>query len=148
MIDNRESVDPYDLNRFVEAQEVNYSDALSELRAGHKRSHWMWYVFPQIAGLGHSAMSARYSIRSEDEARAYLAHPVLGPRLVECAEAILGVGNRSALDILGSPDDLKLKSSATLFAHISLEGSVFHRILDTFYSSETDLRTLQLLGRI
>jgi len=141
-------VDPYDLNRFVEAQEVNYADALSELRAGHKRSHWMWYVFPQIAGLGHSAMSARYSIRSEDEARAYLSHPVLGPRLLECAEAILGVVNRSALEILGSPDDLKLKSSATLFAHISAEGSVFHRILDTFYSSEPDLRTLQLLGRI
>jgi len=141
-------VDPYDLNRFVEAQEVNYSDALSELRAGHKRSHWMWYVFPQIAGLGHSAMSARYSIRSEDEARAYLVHPVLGPRLVECAEAILGVENSSALEILGSPDDLKLKSSATLFAYISAEGSVFHRILDTFYSSEPDLRTLQLLGRL
>ena len=141
-------MDPYDLNRFVEAQEVNYSDALSELRAGHKRSHWMWYVFPQIAGLGHSAMSARYSIRSEDEARAYLAHPVLGPRLVECAEAILGVKNLSALEIMGSPDDLKLKSSATLFAHISAEGSVFHRILDTFYSSEPDLTTLQLLGRL
>jgi uncharacterized protein (DUF1810 family) len=141
-------VDPYDLNRFVEAQEMNYSDALSELRAGHKCSHWMWYVFPQIAGLGHSAMSARYSIRSQDEARAYLAHPVLGPRLIECAEAILSVRNRSALEILGSPDDLKLRSSATLFAHISLEGSVFHRILDTFYGSEPDPGTLHLLGML
>jgi uncharacterized protein (DUF1810 family) len=145
MIDNRSSMDPYDLNRFVEIQAVNYSDALAELRAGQKRSHWMWYVFPQMAGLGHSAMSARYSIRSEDEARAYLAHPILGPRLIECAEAVLAIENRSAREIMGSPDDLKLKSCATLFSQISPEGSVFHRILDKYYSSERDRRTLQLL---
>ena len=137
--------DPYDLNRFIEAQEVNYDDALSELRAGRKRTHWMWYVFPQIAGLGNSAMSYRYGIRSEDEARAYLAHPVLGPRLTECAEAVLAIDNRSAHDIFGSPDDLKLKSSATLFAHVSPPGSVFERILDRYYSSERDPRTLALL---
>lgn len=137
--------DPYDLNRFIEAQEVNYDDAISELRAGRKRTHWMWYVFPQIAGLGNSAMSYRYGIRSEDEARAYLAHPVLGPRLVECAEAVLAIDNRSAHDIFGSPDDLKLKSSATLFAHVSPPGSVFERILDRYYSSERDPRTLALL---
>ena len=105
----------------------------------------MWYVFPQIAGLGNSAMSYRYGIRSEDEARAYLAHPVLGPRLTECAEAVLAIDNRSAHDIFGSPDDLKLKSSATLFAHVSPPGSVFERILDRYYSSERDPRTLALL---
>jgi uncharacterized protein (DUF1810 family) len=147
MIDNRSPVDPYDLNRFVEAQAVNYPDALAELRAGQKRSHWMWYVFPQIAGLGHSPMTERYSIRSEAEARAYLAHPVLGQRLTECSEAVLAVENRSAHEIMGSPDDLKLRSCATLFAQISLEGSVFHRILDKYYSSEADRRTVQLLIR-
>ena len=137
--------DPYDLNRFIEAQEVNYDDAISELRAGRKRTHWMWYVFPQIAGLGNSAMSYRYGIRSEDEARAYLAHPVLGPRLTECAEAVLAIDNRSAHDIFGSPDDLKLKSSATLFAHVSPPGSIFEQILDRYYSSERDPRTLALI---
>lgn len=143
MSDNRD--DPYDLNRFIEAQEVNYADALSELRAGRKSSHWMWYVFPQLAGLGHSAMSYRYGIRSEDEARAYLAHPILGPRMSECAEAVLAIENRSARDIFGSPDDLKLKSCATLFAHVSPPGSVFERILDKYYSSERDPRTLGLI---
>jgi uncharacterized protein (DUF1810 family) len=137
--------DPYDLNRFIEAQETNYDDALSELRAGRKRSHWMWYVFPQLSGLGNSAMSYRYGIRSEDEARAYLEHPVLGPRLIECGEAVLAVENRSAHDILGSPDDLKLRSCATLFAHVSPPGSVFERILDKYYSSERDPRTLGLI---
>lgn len=143
MSDNRD--DPYDLNRFIEAQEVNYADALSELRAGRKSSHWMWYVFPQLAGLGHSAMSYRYGIRSEDEARAYLAHPILGPRMSECAEAVLAIENRSARDIFGSPDDLKLKSCATLFAHVSPPGSVFERILDKYYSSERDANTLALI---
>ena len=143
MSDNRD--DPYDLNRFIEAQEVNYADALSELRAGRKSSHWMWYVFPQLAGLGHSAMSYRYGIRSEDEARAYLAHPILGPRMSECAEAVLAIENRSARDIFGSPDDLKLKSCATLFAHVSPPGSVFERILDRYYSSERDAKTLALI---
>lgn len=145
MIDDGSSVDPYDLNRFVEAQEVNYPGALAELRAGQKRSHWIWYVFPQMAGLGHSAMSERYAIRSEDEARAYLAHPVLGVRLIECAKAILAIDGRSAREIMGSPDDLKLRSSATLFAQISSEDSVFHQILDKYYSSEPDRITLQLL---
>ena len=137
--------DPYDLNRFIEAQNTNYEAAISELRAGRKRSHWMWYVFPQIVGLGNSAMSYRYGITSEDEARAYLAHPVLGPRLIECAEVVLAIENRSAHEILGSPDDLKLKSSATLFAHVSPPGSVFERILDKYYSSERDSRTLALV---
>ena len=137
--------DPHDLSRFIEAQEVNYDDALSELRAGRKQTHWMWYVFPQLAGLGNSAMSYRYAIRSQDEARAYLAHPVLGPRLTECAEAVLAIENRSARDIFGSPDDLKLRSCATLFAQVSPPGSVFERILDKYYSSERDPRTLALI---
>lgn len=137
--------DPYDLNRFLEAQATNYADALAELRAGRKRSHWMWYVFPQIAGLGNSAMTARYSIRSEDEARAYLAHPILGPRVVECAEAVLAIKNRSARDIMGSPDDLKLRSSATLFAEVSEPGSVFERVVKQYYSSDPDPKTLEIL---
>ncbi len=140
-------MDSFDLNRFVQAQKENYSDALAELHSGQKRSHWMWYVFPQIAGLGHSPMSERYAIRNEDEAGAYLSHPVLGPRLIECAEAVLAIENRSAREIMGSPDDLKLKSCATLFAHISREGSVFHRLLHKYYSSEPDKRTLQKLGK-
>jgi uncharacterized protein (DUF1810 family) len=143
---HRRNSDPYDLNRFVEAQEAHYSVALSELRSGRKSTHWIWYIFPQIAGLGHSAMSERYAIRSEVEARAYLTHPVLGPRIIECAEAVLGVENRSAIDIMGLPDDLKLKSCATLFAHVSPDESVFHKILDKYYSSEPDRSTLQRLN--
>ena len=143
MSDGRD--DPYDLNRFIEAQNTNYEDAVSELREGRKRSHWMWYVFPQITGLGNSAMSYRYGITSADEARAYLAHPVLGTRLIECAEAVLTIQNRSANEIFGSPDDLKLKSSATLFAQVSPPGSVFEQILDKYYSSERDSRTLTLI---
>jgi uncharacterized protein (DUF1810 family) len=137
--------DPYDLNRFANAQESSYAAALSELRAGRKRTHWMWFVFPQIAGLGHSSMSEHYAIRSEGEARAYLAHPLLGARLIECAEAVLSVEGKSATEIMGSPDDMKLKSCATLFAYVSPAGSVFQTILDQYYSSEADPLTLRLL---
>src|SRR5438045_3081257 len=108
--------DPHDLNRFVHAQEGDYARALAEVRGGRKRSHWMWYVFPQIEGLGSSATAARYSIKSVGEAKSYLAHPVLGPRLVEIAEAALSVEGRSAYEVFGTPDDMKLKSCATLFA--------------------------------
>lgn len=138
--------DPHDLARFLAAQEEDYLTALAELRAGRKESHWMWYVFPQFAGLGFSPTSIRYAIKSRDEARAYLAHPVLGRRLVECAEAVLAHPGRSAHDILGSPDDLKMRSSATLFAAVSPPGSVFHRLLDTFFDRQPDGRTLQLLA--
>lgn len=144
---DRGVTDPYDLNRFVEAQAVNYASALAELHAGRKRSHWMWYVFPQMKGLGSSAMSVRYGIRSEEEASAYLQHPVLGARLIECAEAVLAIDNRSASEIFGSPDDMKLRSCATLFAHVSPPGSAFERILDQYYSSERDPNTLNLLAR-
>ena len=140
------TADPHDLERFVQAQERVFDAALDEIRAGCKRSHWMWYVFPQIAGLGFSPTSVRYSIHSRDEAEAYLRHPVLGPRLLECAEALLRLEGHSAREILGSPDDLKLRSCATLFAAVSPAGSVFGRLLDRFFGGVPDERTLQLLG--
>jgi len=138
--------DPYDLNRFVRAQEDSYEQALLELERGRKRSHWMWYIFPQLDGLGSSSISRLYSIKSEDEARAYLEHPVLGRRLAACAEAILAVNGKSATEILGSPDDVKLKSCATLFAHVSEPGSLFERILEKFYAGGRDAATVRLLG--
>ncbi len=111
--------DPYDLNRFVTAQQDDYEQALVEIKAGRKHSHWMWYIFPQIDGLAFSEMSRHYSIKSAEEARAYLGHPVLGPRLLACAEAAVANEGRTATEIFGSPDDLKLRSSATLFASVS-----------------------------
>ena len=138
--------DPHDLNRFVRAQETVYERALSELRSGRKRTHWMWYIFPQIDGLAFSSTSEFYAIKSLAEATAYLDHPILGPRLLECAEAVLGVAGRSAREILGSPDDLKLRSCATLFACVSAPGSVFDRLLEKYYRGERDGKTLQLLG--
>lgn len=137
--------DPFDLARFVRAQAPVYDQALAELRAGSKRSHWMWFVFPQVAGLGTSAMAQEFAIGNLDEARAYLAHPTLGPRLTECAAALIAVEGRSARAILGSPDDMKLRSSATLFAAVSGAGSVFHRILERYYDGRADERTLALL---
>jgi uncharacterized protein (DUF1810 family) len=138
--------DPHDLRRFVEVQERIYAQALAEIRDGRKRSHWMWFVFPQVEGLGSSPTSRRYAIRSLAEAEAYLRHPVLGPRLVECAEAVLGVEGRSASEIFGSPDDMKLRSCATLFARASPAGSVFERLLARYYAGARDARTLELLG--
>jgi len=137
--------DPHDLERFVQAQAGSWEAALGELRRGRKESHWMWHVFPQLAGLGQSDRSRRYAIRDRSEAEAYLAHPVLGPRLVACAGALLAVPGRTAHDILGSPDDLKLRSCATLFAAISPPGTVFHRLLDRFFEGRPDPRTLALL---
>jgi len=140
--------DPYDLARFVEAQgDGVYEAARSEIEAGRKRSHWMWFVFPQIDGLGSSATSRRFSIKSADEARAYLAHPLLGPRLLECAHAALRARAASATDIFGSPDDMKLRSSATLFASVSEPGCVFEQILARFFGGQPDARTLELLKR-
>jgi uncharacterized protein (DUF1810 family) len=135
-----------DLTRFVLAQEADYETALSEIRSGRKRSHWMWYIFPQYEGLGSSAMSRRYAIRSRAEAEAYLMHPVLGPRLLECAEAVVSVEGRSAFEIFGHPDDMKLRSCATLFATVSPPGSVFERMLDKYFRGERDAETLRLLG--
>ena len=136
----------HDLNCFVEAQRDIYAQALAELRAGRKRSHWMWFVFPQIAGLGSSAMACRYALSDLDEARAYLNHPLLGARLRHCAEALLAIEGRSAREILGSPDDLKLCSSATLFAQVSPLGSVFHRLLERYCRGQPDRLTLERLS--
>lgn len=139
------AADPHDLNRFVLAQAGDYDQALAEIRAGRKRSHWMWYIFPQIDGLGVSPMSREYAIQSLAEARAYLDHPVLGPRLIEIAEAALAVDGRSARDIFGSPDDMKLRSCATLFAAVTPPDSVFARLLGKFFEGEPEAKTTGLL---
>ncbi len=144
--DSRGANDPYDLARFVRAQKSDYERALSEIRSGRKRTHWMWYIFPQIDGLAFSATSQYYSIKSIAEAKAYLEHPILGPRLRECAEAAVQVEDRSATEIFGSPDDLKLRSCATLFACVSPGDSVFDRLLQKYYRGERDGKTLRLLG--
>jgi uncharacterized protein (DUF1810 family) len=138
--------DRYDLNRFVQAQEGVYERALAEVKNGRKRSHWMWYIFPQFQGLGFSAMSQRYAIESVAEAKAYLNHPILGSRLIECIEAALSVEGRSAYEIFGSPDDMKLKSCATLFAYVSPEESVFEQLLNKFFNGDRDHKTLELLA--
>jgi len=138
--------DPHDLNRFLLAQARDYGTAMAELRAGAKRSHWMWYVFPQVDGLGYSSVSKQYAIRSADEARAYLAHPVLGKRIVDCCRAVLMVKERTARQIFGTPDDLKLRSSMTLFAQVSEPGSAFHIVLDRYFDGVPDPRTLELLA--
>jgi len=139
--------DPHNLSRFVQAQASDYERALAEIRGGRKRSHWIWYIFPQIDGLGSSSMSKLYAIKSLAEAEAYLAHPVLGHRLVECSEAALDIGGKTANQIFGSPDDMKLKSCATLFACVSSEGSVFDRLLAKYFQARRDEKTLRLLGR-
>lgn len=123
----RDQADPFDLARFTSAQDAVYDRALAEIRNGDKRSHWMWFIFPQIDGLGFSSTTKRYAIKSAGEARQYLAHAVLGPRLLECAEAVLAVEGRSASEIFGSPDDLKLKSCVTLFESVAGQDSVFGR---------------------
>jgi uncharacterized protein (DUF1810 family) len=137
--------DPHELSRFVDAQAGDYDQALAEIKAGRKRSHWIWYIFPQIEGLGFSPMSRRYSIKSLSEARAYLEHPLLGPRLVACAESAMAVEGRSAYAIFGSPDDMKLRSCATLFATVSPPDSVFARLLDRYFDGERDGKTLHIL---
>ena len=139
--------DPFDLRRFVEAQEEDFSTALAEIRAGRKRSHWMWYIFPQIEGLGFSSMSQKYAIKSLDEAKAYLRHEVLGPRLVRCFVSLLELDGKSAHDIFGSPDDVKLRSCATLFAHASPANSVFQQVLNKYFGGDADAATLRLLSR-
>ncbi|WP_431322851.1 DUF1810 domain-containing protein [Rhizobium sp. YTU87027] len=136
----------YNLERFVDAQNGTYEKALSELRAGHKRSHWMWFIFPQIAGLGSSFMAEKYAIRSAEEAAAYLADPVLGSRLLRCVDAVLAIKGKSAHEVFGSPDDVKLRSSMTLFAAISEHGSPFHAVIERLYQGQVDDRTVQLLN--
>ena len=138
--------DPYDLKRFMQAQSPVYADVLAELHRGRKSSHWMWFVFPQIAGLGGSPMAIRYAIASLAEARAYLDHPVLGTRLRECCEILLGLDGRTADEIFGYPDVLKLRSSLTLFARASRQGdSVFDTLLAKYYDGKPDPQTLALI---
>jgi len=137
--------DPYDLQRFVEAQDPVIETVKDELRSGRKRTHWMWFVFPQIAGLGSSEMSRRYAISSRDEAEAYLDHSTLGPRLRECTGIVNAVDGRSANDIFGSPDDKKFRSSMTLFDAVADDPAPFRMALDRYYDGDPDRRTLELL---
>jgi uncharacterized protein (DUF1810 family) len=139
--------DPFDLERFVRAQDPVYGDIQEELTGGRKQSHWMWFVFPQIAGLGFSAMSQRYAIASRAEASAYLAHPILGPRLIECTRLVLAVEGRSINAILGAPDDAKFRSSMTLFGAVSDE-PVFDEALARYFLGERDQATLDILAAL
>lgn len=138
------SDDPFDLSRFVDAQEGVFRQALSELKAGRKQGHWMWFVFPQIAGLGRSPMAERFAISGRDEARAYLDHAILGARLRECTEAVLAPSGRSAHAIFGSPDDMKFRSSMTLFSAVGGDAP-FAAALDRFFAGEPDRATLRIL---
>ena len=139
--------DPFSLQRFVDAQNESgtYAQALAELRAGRKRSHWLWFVFPQVEGLGHSAMAQLYALAGLDEARAYLAHPVLGPRLREVAAVVASLPS-GARAIFGSPDDMKLRSSMTLFLRAAPDEPVFQQVLDRHFNGEPDWMTDQMLG--
>ncbi len=137
--------DPYDLQRFVGAQVPVIDRVRAELAEGRKRSHWMWFIFPQIAGLGFSAMAQRYAINSLDEARAYQDHPVLGPRLEDCTRLVLAVEGRSASDIFGWPDDMKFRSSMTLFAQAAPDNPVFAKALAKYFDGEADVETLRRL---
>ncbi|HTO60112.1 MAG TPA: DUF1810 domain-containing protein [Bradyrhizobium sp.] len=137
--------DPFNLQRFVDAQDGVYARVVAELSAGRKQSHWMWFIFPQIAGLGFSAMAQRYAISSRKEATAYLAHDILGARLVECTRLVLAVQDKTILAILGSPDDLKFRSSMTLFSAVS-DDPIFDQAIAKYHAGEKDRATLDLLG--
>jgi uncharacterized protein (DUF1810 family) len=139
--------DPYNLQRFVEAQAAIYSAALQQLRAGRKTSHWMWFIFPQIAGLGHSETAKRFALAGRSEAKAYFEHPILGLRLDECTRAVCQVEHRSARQIFGSPDDLKFRSSMTLFSQAVPEHALFRDALQAYFDGQPDSLTLALLGR-
>jgi uncharacterized protein (DUF1810 family) len=136
--------DPYELRRFVDAQSAVYPQVVSELSAGQKRTHWMWFVFPQIAGLGLSAMAQPFAIKSKREAEAYLAHELLGPRLIECSRLVMAASEKRIKDILGSPDDMKFRSSMTLFDVVSKQ-EIFAEAIGTFYPEGPDASTLRIL---
>jgi len=135
----------YDLQRFLRAQNRDYETALSEIRSGHKYSHWIWYIFPQIAGLGHSSTSKYYAIRGLGEAKAYMGEPILRERLIHISEALLNLDSNDAEDVMGWPDDLKLRSSMTLFLLVAPEEPVFQKVLDKFWAGEPDQKTLEIL---
>jgi uncharacterized protein (DUF1810 family) len=137
--------DVYDLQRFVEAQNSCYQAVSDELRAGQKTSHWMWFIFPQLKGLGKSPMAMRYAISSGEEAEAYLKNPILGPRLRHCTQLVLDLEGRSIRQIFGSLDDLKFRSSMTLFANVAPENAEFNAALQKYFAGEPDRLTLQLL---
>ena len=139
--------DTHNLQRFIDAQESDYQTALDEIIRGQKQSHWMWYIFPQFDGLGFSPTSVHYAIKSRAEATAYLDHPVLGQRLRECIDVLLAASGRTAHQIFGSPDDLKLKSCMTLFARVSPEGSIFEQVLEKYYEGQQDQKTIELLRK-
>jgi uncharacterized protein (DUF1810 family) len=134
-----------DLKRFLEAQENDFATALAEIRRGRKQSHWMWYIFPQIAGLGFSSTSKFYAIKDRSEAENYLAHPILGERLVEISNALLEVEGKTANQIFGSPDDVKLKSSMTLFGALENTNPIFQKVLDKYFNGGKDQKTLELI---
>jgi uncharacterized protein (DUF1810 family) len=134
------------LERFVTAQAAVYGQALAELRAGQKQSHWMWFIFPQMLGLGQSAMSRQYGIHSLDEAKRYLAHPVLGARYRECCQALMNVRGKSAREIFGTPDDMKLCSSLTLFAEAAPDELLFFNLLEKYFDGDADEATLEKLS--
>jgi uncharacterized protein (DUF1810 family) len=134
-----------DLKRFLDAQENDFERALAEIKRGRKQSHWMWYIFPQIAGLGSSETSRFYAVKDRAEAELYLAHPILGARLVEISEALLEIEGKTANQIFGSPDDVKLKSSMTLFGALKNTNPIFRSVLDKYFNGTNDLRTLQLI---
>lgn len=136
-----------DLKRFLEAQKNDYERALAEIRGGRKQSHWMWYVFPQIAGLGSSSTAKFYSIKDKPEAEEYLRHTILGERLIKISSALLEIEGKTAHEIFGSPDDLKLKSSMTLFGALKETNPVFQKVLDKYYGGARDSKTLALLGK-
>jgi uncharacterized protein (DUF1810 family) len=137
--------DPYNLRRFVDAQQAVYETVCGELRQGRKESHWMWFIFPQIKGLGHSEMARKFAISSRDEAKAYLAHPVLGPRLRECSRIVADLEGKSVEDIFGYPDDMKFRSSMTLFAQTAKDNEIFTRCLEKYFQGEPDRLTLAAL---
>jgi uncharacterized protein (DUF1810 family) len=137
--------DQFDLHRFVEAQSRVFDRVCAELRAGRKQTHWMWFIFPQIKGLGQSSMAVKFAIAGRSEAGAYLAHPILGPRLRQCAQLVNGVEGRSISEIFGYPDDLKFHSCMTLFASVTAENQVFIDALGKYFSGEFDLQTKRML---
>jgi uncharacterized protein (DUF1810 family) len=138
--------DPFDLERYITAQRGTYEDALNELRFGQKEGHWMWFIFPQIQGLGISETAKHFAIKGLAEASAYIEHPILGPRLIKCSSAVLGIDGSSAAEIFGHPDDIKLKSSMTLFAQVAEGGSIFSKVLAKYFSGQLDTGTIKILN--
>lgn len=136
-----------DLSHFIQAQNPVYADVLDELAKGKKTSHWMWFIFPQLKGLGHSSMAEHYALENIEQAKSYLTHPILGKRIIECAQLLVQHPNKTALEIFGSPDHLKLHSSLTLFAVAAVGNSIFEVLLQQFFNSSFDHKTMQILTR-